>query len=141
MIRQLGYPALYVTVSAAEHLWKESIIIAEKIQNKKIITEEEYDKLDWRHKTELIRKDPISFARYYDYRIHELFRVLKHKNGIYEDYDFLNFYYRVEIQHQGSRHIHSVIWLKNAPQFDFNNKESIKECEIFVDKFMTCYND
>ena len=53
--------------------------MAEEAQNKKIITEEEYDKLDWKYKIELIQKDPITFARYYDYRIHELFRVLRCK--------------------------------------------------------------
>ena len=141
MIRQLGYPQIYLTVSAAEHLWKECIIMAEESQNKRIITEKDYDELDWKYKKELIQKDPVTFARYNDHRVHELFRFLKCKNGVFENYDFLDFYYRVEIQHRDSPHIHALIWLKNAPQFDYKNKESIKECETFIDKFMTCYND
>lgn len=41
----------------------------------------------------------------------------------------------------GSVHVHWLAWIQNAPTFDPNNADSFKECEEFIDKFITCKKD
>ena len=46
-----------------------------------------------------------------------------------------DWFYRVEYQQRGSRHIHMLIWLKNAPVFGVDKDEDVT---AFIDKRITC---
>ena len=46
-----------------------------------------------------------------------------------------DWFYRVEYQQRGSPHIHMLIWIKDAPQFQIDND---KEVTTFIDKIITC---
>ena len=95
-MRQLGMPHIFLTVSAAEMKWTELIIMLKKILDKEEISAKDCEKLTWQDKIKLIQSDPVTYARYYNYRIQELFKLLKCKNGIFNEYDLEDFYYRVE---------------------------------------------
>jgi len=137
MIRQLGIPTLFFTLSAAETRWKELLVILMKTVRNKVITEEETLDLDYKDKCELISKDPVTCARYFDKRIRELFRVLQHPKGPFSDNKIIDYYIRVEFQHRGSPHVHCLLWLKDAPVYDRTNPESIATCITFIDKYIT----
>ena len=141
MMRQLGMPHIFLTVSAAEMRWTELIITLKKVLEKVDISVEECNQLTWQAKMKLIQNDPITCARYYNYRIQELFKLLKCKNGIFDEYDLEDYYYRVEFQHRGSPHVHCMLWLKNGPHFIRQNPNSIQKCEEFIDKFIQVYKD
>ncbi len=81
MIRQLGLPTLFLTLSAAEMHWPELLVILTKTVNGVDITEQEAAKLPTKAKYELISADPVTCARYFDMRYRELFRVLMAPNG------------------------------------------------------------
>ena len=49
--------------------------------------------------------------------------------------EIADFFYRVEFQQRGSPHIHALLWIKNAPQFEVDSSDKIVE---FVDKYLTC---
>ena len=51
--------------------------------------------------------------------------------------EVVDFFYRVEFQQRGSLHIHSLLWVKDAPQLKTSNNAIIQ----FVEKYVACNND
>ena len=47
----------------------------------------------------------------------------------------IDYFYRVEFQQRGSPHIHSLLWVQDAPVIDKNTDAEVVE---FVDKYVTC---
>ncbi|XP_050310997.1 uncharacterized protein LOC126746701 isoform X2 [Anthonomus grandis grandis] len=91
-------------------------------------------------KTRLIRTDPITCARYFDYRFKLLFKHMKSQNGPFKQNPIEHHYYRIEFQHRGSPHVHGLLWLSNAPKFQ-ETPESFKECAEFANRYITCNSD
>ncbi len=50
--------------------------------------------------------------------------------GKVEDY-----FYRVEFQARGSPHIHLLVWVKDAPEFENDSDQVV--CD-FIDRYITC---
>ena len=141
MIRTLGIPTFFLTLSAAETRWPELIVILVRVLEKREISREEADQISWEHKCNLIRKDPVTCARYFDRRLRELFKLIRTQGGPFGEYEVDDFYIRIEFQHRGSPHAHCIIYLKNAPKFDRDRPESRAACEAFIDRFITCRRD
>jgi len=117
MLRQLGCLFfIFLTLSAAETKWTELLTILCKVLDKKDITEEA-DKLSWQEKIRLIKGDRVTCARYFDYRFKEMWKLVKHENGIFAPYRVENFYVRYEMQFRGSIHAHCSVWLRCASSF------------------------
>ncbi|XP_061196745.1 uncharacterized protein LOC133205019 [Saccostrea echinata] len=134
MIRQLGVPTWFCSFSAAETKWTGLLRILSQLLNNRNLTDEEIHNLSWIDKCELIKRDPVTCARYFSHRFQTfLTHILKGKTqplGEIRDY-----FCRVEFQQRGSPHIHMLIWIKNAPKFEVN---SLKEIQSFIDKHSTC---
>ena len=77
MIRQLGVPTFFLTLSAAETHWTELLVILAKVVQNRIITEEEARDMPYVEKCELIRSDPVTCSRYFEHRFRELFKLIK----------------------------------------------------------------
>jgi hypothetical protein len=138
MIRQLGCPTFFITLSAAEANWPELLVILYQNVHKITKTEDEVRCLSYEEKADLIRKDPTTCARYFDYRFRcLLYSVLVKPGGPFREYSIEDFYYRIEFQHRGSPHVHMVVWLKNAPSY-FKDNLNKYTCEKFIDSFVTC---
>ncbi|XP_050303800.1 uncharacterized protein LOC126741439 [Anthonomus grandis grandis] len=140
MIRQFGIPTLFFTISAAETAWPELIAILAKVVDNKELNLEEASNLPYIEKTRLIRKDPVTCARYFDHRFKLLFKHMKSANGPFKMNPIEHHYYRVEFQHRGSPHVHGLLWLSNAPKLSVT-PESFKECADFANKYITCQSD
>jgi hypothetical protein len=92
-------------------------------------------------KTELISKNPVTCARYFEYRFRQLFyKVICNNQGPFKDHNVVDYYWRVEFQHGGSPHVHMVTWLKDTPKFSSDIKSNFKEIIKFIDKYITCKN-
>ena len=141
MVRQLGCPTFFFTLSAAETKWAELLGILKTLVEKKQLTEQEIASLPdipFLEKASLIRGDPITCARYFDHRFRAMFNtVFKAKEGPLGD--IIDFFIRTEFQHRGSPHIHGLLWVKNAPVYDSEKEESAKEVSTFVDKYISCH--
>lgn len=139
MIRQLGIPSLFITLSAAEVKWNELIVILKNVLDSISITEEEAENLTWENKADLIRRDPITCSRYFDYRLRQCNKyLLLNKSGVFKDHPVLDYFTRIEFQHRGSPHMHGLFWLTGAPKFDESKSESFKQCTEFIDKYISC---
>lgn len=111
MLRQLGKCVFFVTLSAAETKWTELLIMLMKIVKNKIITEEEAEDLSYEEKSELIRSDPVTCMRHFDFRFRTIIHTLfKPKNGIFAPYKLEDFFCRYEYQIRGSPHVHAIFW-------------------------------
>ncbi|CAC5399806.1 unnamed protein product [Mytilus coruscus] len=131
MIKQLGPITLFLTLSAADLRWPETIcIIADQFNVK--LTKEDVENMSWEERCSLIRKNPITAARQFDYRVQQ-FVVLVIKARVLGNIS--DYYYRVEFQQRGSPHIHMVLWSSDAPDFESAEEQVIAD---FVDLYISC---
>ena len=131
MIRQLGPFTFFLTLSAADLRWPDTIrVIASQFNTS--LSNEDIANMSWEERCKWIRRNPVTAARQFDYRV-QLF--VKHVLGSGVLGDVIDFLYRVEFQQRGSPHIHMVIWIKDAPDF---MTASDKEISVFVDKYISC---
>lgn len=131
MIRQLGPPTFFITLTSAERLWTPLIEALYKLNSKRLNLPP-FDSLESIHIAELIRSDPVTCALYYNNRTKAFRDLLIKESSILGE--VLDFFFITEFQHRGSEHEHAVIWVKNAPQFRNNSN---KEIESFVDKYIS----
>lgn len=92
------------------------------------------EQLEWADRCDLLRRNPVTAARMFDFRWHCFLREVlmspAEPIGKIKDY-----FHRVEFQQRGSPHIHSLFWIENAPIIDKNTDEEVVE---FIDKYVTC---
>ena len=134
MIRQLGPCTWFVTLSAADIKWKDTIrIIA--AQQGHTLTDQEIDSLTWEQKCTWLRSNPVTAARHFDHRI-DLFmkHILLNKN-INPLGEITDFKYRIEFQQRGSPHVHMLLWVTDAPDIESSLEEDVQK---FVDKHVSC---
>ena len=132
MIRQLGCPTFFLTLSAAETKWPELLrILKEILEDVKLPTDAVME-LQWNERAELIMSDPVTCARYFDHRSKELFRVLRSEVC---PLGKLTDFYMIEFQQSGSQHVHSLLWIENAPKYGIS---SLNEVIEFINSTITC---
>ena len=138
MIRQLGLPQWFMSLSAADTKWNDLIVILGKLVDNKDYTDDLRDaKLTWQEITRLVSSDPVTCARYFNDRVQKFIQnVLKsefHPLDVVQDY-----VYRVEFQHRGSPHIHMVVWINGGPRY---GTESDSIIEKYIDDHVSCSVD
>ena len=126
MLRQLGLPSIFITLSAAETHWTPLLKSLAKIIDKKTYTDDEIGALTWNTKSRLVRSDPVTVARYFDFRVQQFIKTF-----IFSDTAPLgtikDFFYRIEFQQRGSPHIHGLLWIEDAPQYGTDKIEKIEK--------------
>ncbi|XP_071138424.1 uncharacterized protein [Mytilus edulis] len=134
MIRQLGLPTWFGSLSSADTNWKDLLRILGKLNDGKEYTDNELEEMDWNQKSKLVQKDPVTCSRYFDYRVQQFINLV-----LKSDHDpigkLTDFFYRVEFQQRGSPHIHILIWIENAPVYESDSNEDIV---AFIDKYVSC---
>jgi hypothetical protein len=132
MIRQLGIPTFFLTVSAADLKWPDMIrAIAQQFgQN---FTDEQIASMSFSERCKWLQANPVTAARHFDFRVQALFRevILSKAQPIGHVVDSFR---RLEAQARGSLHLHSILWVKDAPKIGIN---SDLEVVNFIDKYCT----
>ena len=133
LIRQLGLPTWFSSLSAADTKWKDLLKMLGKLLDNKDYTDDEIGCLDWKERTRLLQSDPVTCVRYFDNRVQEFMKVIKsHHNPLGEITDF---FYHVEFHQRGSPHIHLMLWVKDAPVYgECDDSDVIK----FIDQYVSC---
>nr|XP_043868972.1 uncharacterized protein LOC122758736 [Solea senegalensis] len=129
-VRQLGVPTWFCSFSAADMRWTNLLGSILKQEGR----EQPAEELEWADKCELLRRNPVTAARMFDFRWHCFLRevLMSPSNPIGKIKDY---FYRVEFQQRGSPHVHCLFWIENAPLIDKNTDEEVVE---FIDKYVTC---
>ena len=81
MIRQLGPPHLFITLSSAEMEWDEVHKAILELELKRPVSQEEIDALSKKQRRENISKNPFIVAHHFHKRIGKVFNFLKTSTG------------------------------------------------------------
>jgi len=137
MIRQLGKPTWFCSFSAAETRWTHLLQMLGRLVDKKTYTDNEIQGMTWQKKSDLIKSDPVTCARNFEHMVQLFLRDIL-KSALKPIGEIVDFFYRVEFQQRGSPHIHSLFWVKDAPQYGKNSNDDIVK---FVDRYVACKAD
>ncbi|XP_050528041.1 uncharacterized protein LOC126898135 [Daktulosphaira vitifoliae] len=129
MIRQLGAPTAFMTLSANETGWTDLLKILYKLKNNGVdICDEFLSKMSYVQKAELVNEDAITCAIYFNKLVNCLMSILQSKRGNpFGKYRVCHFFKRIEFQHRGSPHAHILLWFDNAPEDLLNNTRDFIE--------------
>ena len=105
MVKQLGTPTFFLTLSCADLRWNELISIIFKL-NRVDISDEEVDEMSYHERCDTLNKNPVLVARHFQYRVEMFFKIIVLDGPLGKTQ-----YYaiRVEFQVRGSPHTHSFI--------------------------------
>ena len=133
MIRQLGTPTWFFTLSAADMKWPDMIQTIAK-QYGVHYTDEQVHALSFDEKSSWLRRNPVTAARHFQYRLNTFFQEFL-KSTAKPLGEIVDYGIRIEFQARGSPHAHCVIWVKDAPKYGVNNDNEV--CD-FIDKYISC---
>jgi hypothetical protein len=133
MIRQLGTPTWFLTLSSADMKWPDFIQIIAK-QHGVEYTDDDVLAMSFEEKSKWLRSNPVTAARHFQYRLNSFFNDFL-KSSAKPLGEIVDYAIRIEFQSRGSPHAHTVIWVKDAPKFGVDDDQVV--CD-FIDKYITC---
>ena len=124
MVKQLGIPIYFLTLSSAYLRWEELPYIINKLNNLGL-SEEEQRTLSYKDMCNLLNNNPVLVARHFQYKVEVFF-----KDIIFDGPLGKTKYYAIciEFQERGSPHVHSFIWILNVP--NIQNEAAYHEAAI-----------
>ena len=128
MVKQLGIPTWFMTLSCADLRWPELFQIISRMQGKDI-TDEEVDALSYDEKCKMLNLNPFIVAKHFQYRVETFFTevLLSRSQPIGK---IVYYALRIEFQMRGSPHLHALIWTEDCPKLTSETKEAYIE---FID--------
>ena len=118
MVKQLGVPTFFLTLSCAALRWNDVFCAISKV-NGIDISEDEINGMSYSDRCKLLNGKPVIVARYFQYRLELFFKVIVLDGPLGKtNYHTII----VDFQVRGSPHVHSFIWILNAPQLSSDNK-------------------
>jgi hypothetical protein len=130
MIRQLGKPTVFFTISANEIGWPDLLQLLYKLNKHDCVTKEAVAKLHFMVKSTLITEDAVTCAIYFNKLVNVIMNILQSKKcSPFRKFRVLHYFKRIEFHHQGSPQAHILAWLDNAPK-DALNEDYDKAIEL-----------
>jgi len=102
MVRQLGTPTIFFTLSAADYHWPDLFRI--------LCPDTDSNLLDEKQRATLMHENPATVAWFFELRCDAFI-----KKFLTKFFSITDFWYRFEWQFRGSPHIHGLLWLNDAP--------------------------
>jgi len=131
MVKQIGSPHFFLTLSAADMQWSELLKILSKHKGIEL-TDEAIAAMSYDDKCNLLREDPVLSARHFQFRLRKFFTtVLMTPCGPLGEIE--TYFYRIEFQMRGSPHAHCLIWIKDGPDVD---KAPLDKLTEFFSKYI-----
>lgn len=132
MVKQLGLPTFFMTLSCADLRWNELISIIAQLKGENM-TDDDIDNMSYFERCQYLNFNPVLLARHFQYRVEVFFKEII-VNGPLGKVSYHAI--RVEFQIRGSPHIHSFLWVLNAPTL---TKNDIEEYIRFIDAIVKAY--
>ena len=132
MFRTLGPPTFFITLTADDMNWPDLLYVLAKRAGMDICTED-VESLSTEQKRELLCSDPITTARHFSQRFQKFMAFLKGPSKPIGE--VVDYFWRVEFQLRGSPHIHSLWWVKDAP--NLQTVEGLRAVPGFIDQYIT----
>ena len=126
MVKQLGLPTFFMTLSCADLRWNELLAIISRL-NGESLSEEDINDISYFERCRYLNLNPVLLARHFQYRVEAFFKEIIVDGPLGK---VIYYAIRVEFQVRGSPHIHSFLWVLNAPIL---TKDNTDEYVTFVD--------
>lgn len=114
-------PTWFITLSSRDYEWVDLLNAMLKTKH---FAEPNFDlpsidpsQLPFKERSDLLNDYPIVAARHFDHRFRALLRYLKLDNEALGG-KVIHYWWRIEFQARGSPHVHMLVWIQNAPNFD-----------------------
>ncbi|XP_075526543.1 uncharacterized protein LOC142558274 [Dermacentor variabilis] len=121
MIRQLGKPTAFLTLSASELHWPELLVLLQRLRLQPDETAVAVQEMNSIYRAQLVNDDPVVCAIYFDRLVRIILNILQNTRiSPFRPYVVLDYFKRIEFQHRGSAHAHILLWLDNAPDEDLS---------------------
>ena len=138
MVRQLGIPTLFFSLSSADTGWISLLQCIGKVVDKVTYSDDFIkNEMSFEKKCQLVSSHPAACSRYFQHRVQQFIKFII--KGPYSPFgQVLDFVHRVEFQKRGSPHIHGLLWIHNAPRFGTSSDEDL--CK-YIDSCISCSTD
>ena len=110
MVKQLGIPTYFLTLSCTDSWWDELPHIIKKFNNLNL-TNEEIRNLRYQQRTKLLNDNPVLVGRHFQYKVEVFFKeiVLDRPLGKTKYYAL-----HIEFQERRNPHVHAFVWILDA---------------------------
>lgn len=125
MVKQLGPPTIFFTLSAADMQWPDLFNLLDPLKKLQSLSHFEQK----RERAKLLNENPIIASWFLQKRVDIFF-----EHFLLKEFSVVDYWYRFEWQHRGSGHVHGFLWLQDAPdvsQLAKNNDEKRRIIEYF----------
>jgi len=129
MIRHLGPPTLFITVSIAEWFSEPLLEYIRKVNGG---MGRDVDKMT---PAELCAMDPVSVNLHFHKKWHAIFSQLIKSKTTPLFGEVADHFWRIEYQSRGAPHEHCLLWIKDAPILGRDSTEDVKQ---YIEKIITC---
>ena len=130
MVKQLGLPSYFLTLSCADLWWKELPCHINKLNNLGL-RDNDIANLSYKDRCKYLNQNHVVLARHFQFRVETFFKEILLRGALG---DMQYYAKRVEFQARGSPHIHSFLWMKDFPVFNGSNAEEYLE---FIDQLVS----
>ena len=134
MVKQLGIPTWFMTLSCADLRWPELFQIIARTKGNNM-TDQEVDALSYHERCSMVNLNPVIVAKHFQYRVETFFRdvLLTNANPVGK-----TVYYalRIEFQMRGSPHLHALIWTSDCPDLTNDTKDAYID---YIDQHVQAY--
>ena len=134
MVKQLGIPAWFMTLSCADLRWPELFQIIARTQGFNM-TDERVEALSYYERCSMLNRNPVVVAKHFQHRVETFFKevLMTNANPIWK---IIYYALRIEFQMRGSPHLHALIWTSDCPKLTHDNIQAYTE---FVDNHVQAY--
>ncbi|XP_065304810.2 uncharacterized protein [Dermacentor albipictus] len=135
MIRQLGKPTAFLTLSASEIHWDGLMRLLQRLHIDPNHPQVPFEQLRLCEKSMLVSDDPVVCSVYFDHIVRVIMQILQHKTlSPFAPYVVKEYFKRIEFQHRGSAHAHLLLWLENAPHEELGPQmpETVRMAEHLI---------
>ena len=134
MVKQLGIPTWFMTLSCADLRWPELFQIIARMQGRSMCNKE-VEGLSYNEKCQMLNTNPVIVAKHFQYRVETFFTeiLLSDTNPIGK---IVYYALRIEFQMRGSPHLHALIWTSDCPKLDCDNKGTYID---YIDKHVQAF--
>ena len=135
MVKQLGAPTIFFTLSAADIQWSE---LYRLIDPDFATISNTNEQIESRKRAKLLMDNPLIVASFFKHRFNSFI-----KNILFKKFKVIDYWFRIEFQHRRSPHIHGFIWLEGAPSVQNLESMSMQEYDTitqYFDKIISASN-
>ena len=134
MVKQLGVPTFFMTLTSADLKWNELVYITNKL-HKLNMSEEDTENLTYHDRCRLLNSNPVFVKRHFQYQVEVFFKEII-ADGPLGRTKYLHYAICVEFQVCGSPNANCFLWVANALNSTSKNKE---EYVAFLDQIVHAF--